>query len=156
MLLNKKSIFYQKIYSKIFLLLFSFLIFGIIYYLFCDDYEFGGINLLQEEIRKSSVKKFVDKIKKGEVDDEIKDEISAKISEGGVNKRLDTQISKETKYPSIKDNAKTSQLQKLFDRVYFSVVTGTTLGYGDIYPLSNKVKCLIILQLIITISILFY
>ena len=156
MLLNKKSLFYKKIYGKISMLLFSFLIFGIIYYLFCDDYEFGGINLLQEEIRKSSVKKFVDKIEKGEVDEEIKDEISSQISRGAVNKNLDQKISKETEHPSIKEGGQNSKSQKIFDRIYFAVVTGTTLGYGDIYPLSNKVKCLIILQLLITITILFY
>lgn len=156
MLLNKKSIFYKRIYGKISLLLLSFLIFGIIYYLFCDDYEFGGINLLQEEIRKSSVKKFVDKIEKGEVDEEIKDEISSQISGGAVNKNLDKKISKETQHPSIQEGVQTNRIQKIFDRIYFAVVTGTTLGYGDIYPLSNKIKSLIILQLIVTITILFY
>ena len=37
--------------------------------------------------------------------------------------------------------------QRLFNRFYFSVVTGTTLGYGDIYPISNRMKIMSIIQL---------
>ena len=158
MLFSKKSIFLKgKIYKKIFYLLLSFLIFGIIYYFFCDDYEFGGINILQEEIRKSSVKKFVDKIEKGQINEEVKDEISEKITKGDINKNLDKKLARETRHPSIDESVKKqSNYQKIFDRIYFSIVTGTTLGYGDIYPLSNKVKTLIIFQLLTTITILFY
>ena len=157
MIFNKKNIFYSKIYSKIIILFLSFIIFGIIYYFLCDDYEFGGINILQEEIRKSSLKKFIDKIETGQLDNNIKSEISEKIKKGNVDKRLDKKISKEIKHPSIEEAVpKSNKIQKLFDRIYFAVVTGTTLGYGDIYPLSNKVKSLIILQLITTITILFY
>ena len=157
MLFNKKTIFYNKIYSKIILLFLSFIIFGFIYFFVCDDYEFGGINILQEEIRKSSLKKFVDKIETGQLNQTVKSEISERIKKGNVDKGLDKKISKEIRHPSIEEAVPNSnKLQKLFDRIYFAVVTGTTLGYGDIYPLSNKVKILIILQLITTITILFY
>ena len=49
---------------------------------------------------------------------------------------------------------KKDSLQSFFDRFYFAVVTGTTLGYGDIQPASNKVKMLTLLQLMTTIYIL--
>tara|TARA_Y100000991_G_C21964727_1_gene346247 strand:+ start:820 stop:1290 length:471 start_codon:yes stop_codon:yes gene_type:complete len=156
MLLNKTKYFKNKVYSKIIFLLCSFLLFGIIYFLFCDDYEFGGINLLQKEIRDSSVKKFVDKIEKGEMNEEIKDEISKELSRGKVDKQLDKKISKEVKHPSVEEGVRGNKIQKFFDRFYFAVVTGSTLGYGDIHPLSNKVKCLVVIQLFVTISILFY
>jgi hypothetical protein len=44
--------------------------------------------------------------------------------------------------------------QKFYDRFYFSVMTGTTVGYGDIYPVSNKVKFFTMVQVMTTIYIL--
>ena len=41
-----------------------------------------------------------------------------------------------------------------FDRLYFSVVTQTTLGTGDIFPASRKVRILSMLQAMSTIFIL--
>ena len=141
------------IYRKLLYLIISFIFFGIIYYLCCDDTEFGGINLLQEEIRKESVKKFVDKAHKGRITDVDKVKIGEKLKKGDIDKKT----SKELKAPEIDKITKTpSKWQKLFDRIYFAIVTGTTLGYGDIYPLSNKIKVLIILQLFTTITIIFY
>lgn len=156
-MLLKKKINKKKMFNKLALFIISFFVFGIIYYIFCDDYEFGGINILQEEIRKSSVKKFVNKVEKGYIDNATKREISDQISEGDIDKDLDNKLSKETNKISIKDSVKKkSRMQKFFDRMYFSIVTGTTLGYGDIYPMSNKLKLIVILQLLTTISIIFY
>ena len=107
-------------FNKLTLFIVSFFVFGIIYYIFCDDYEFGGINILQEEIRKSSVKKFVNKVEKGYVDNATKREISDQISEGDIDKDLDNKLSKETNKISIKDSdKKKSRIQKFFDRMYF-------------------------------------
>lgn len=36
----------------------------------------------------------------------------------------------------------------LYDCFYFSLVTQTTIGYGDIVPLTNTAKFLVILQLL--------
>ena len=41
-----------------------------------------------------------------------------------------------------------------FNRIYFSVITGTTLGYGDIYPVSNTLKLLSMVQSISTIILI--
>ena len=147
----------KKFYIKIILLLSSFLIFGAIYYFLCDDYEFGGINILQEEIRKSSLKKLVNTIEKGYLDENFKEEINEKINKGQIDTNLKKKINKETEISNVNnDITNKSKMQKFFDRVYFSIVTGTTLGYGDIYPLSNKVKIIVILQLLTTIIILFH
>ena len=147
----------QKFCIKIILLLSSFLIFGAVYYFFCDDYEFGGINILQEEIRKSSLKKLGNTLEKGYLDKNVKEEINEKINKGEIDKNLKKKINKETEISNINnDITNKSKIQKFFDRVYFSIVTGTTLGYGDIYPLSNKVKIIVILQLLTTIIILFH
>ena len=147
----------QKFCIKIILLLSSFLIFGAIYYFLCDDYEFGGINILQEEIRKSSLKKLVNTLEKGYLDKNVKEEINEKINKGEIDKNLKKKINKETEISNINnDITNKSKIQKFFDRVDFSIVTGTTLGYGDIYPLSNRVKIIVILQLLTTIIILFH
>lgn len=147
----------KKFYIKIILLLSSFLIFGGIYYFFCDDYEFGGINILQEEIRKSSLKKFVNTLEKGYLDKNVKEEINEKISKGEIDKNLNKKINNQNEITGIdNDITKKNKIQKFFDRVYFSIVTGTTLGYGDIYPISNRVKIIVILQLLTTIIILFH
>lgn len=51
-------------------------------------------------------------------------------------------------YPSI--------YQKWFDRFYFSIVTGTTLGFGDIYPISTKTKLLVIIQLFFVYALIVF
>ena len=42
-------------------------------------------------------------------------------------------------------------LQALFDRFYFILVTISTIGYGDIYPLTNraKISVVVIISLVI-------
>lgn len=41
------------------------------------------------------------------------------------------------------------------DALYFSFITGVTIGYGDFYPITEKGKVLVMLQIISTISFLF-
>lgn len=155
MILNDKQFYFKNnLYTKICILIISFIFFGLVYYFLCDDQEFGGINILQEKIRNDNLKKFVNKIEKGQINNKKKDDITKKIYKGDISKNLDTKI---TNKKSINDSIKEkNSSQKVFDRIYFSIVTGTTLGYGDIYPLSNKLKIIVIFQLLTTISILFY
>jgi hypothetical protein len=40
-----------------------------------------------------------------------------------------------------------------FDRLYFSVITQTTLGYGDIFPASRRVRIITMLQALSTLAI---
>lgn len=154
-----KFLYISTIYNKMILLLLSFILFGIIYFLFCDDHEFGGINILQEELRKQSLKKIVNKklSKPGLTKDIVFDELVKDISYSGISDKVEKTMANEVSNSNIeKDITNINIYQKIFDRIYFSIVTGTTLGYGDIYPLSNKVKILIIIQLFITIFILFH
>ena len=46
-----------------------------------------------------------------------------------------------------------SAVTDYFDRLYFSVVTQTTLGYGDIFPASRKVRIITMLQALSTLAI---
>lgn len=44
----------------------------------------------------------------------------------------------------------------LFDALYFSVVTQTTIGYGDITPVSRVGKTVAMIQILLFIYILHY
>ena len=120
-----------------------------------DDTNFGGINNIQEMIKDEILKeKIVKEIKetfyntdnhivKGtHKEEKLIDDTTKEIKKNIISKELDT------------DKVKPSFLQKFFDRLYFSVITGTTLGYGDIYPITNKVKFLSMLQTLSTIILI--
>ena len=53
-------------------------------------------------------------------------------------------------------NVEKSIFQRFFDRLYFSIITGCLLGYGDIYPLTNLCKFFVMLQSLLTIIIIVY
>jgi len=46
------------------------------------------------------------------------------------------------------DNDKT-MFDKFFNRLYFSLTTMTTIGYGDISPLSKTARSIVLLQMFI-------
>ena len=75
-------------------------------------------------------------------EEKLIDDTTKEIKKNIIPKELDT------------DKVKPSFLQKFFDRLYFSVITGTTLGYGDIYPITNKVKILSMIQTLSTIILI--
>ena len=139
---------------KLSILLFLIFLFAILYML-VDDTNFGGINNIQEMIKDEILKeKIVKEIKetfyntdnhivKGtHKEEKLIDDTTKEIKKNIISKELDT------------DKVKPSFLQKFFDRLYFSVITGTTLGYGDIYPITNKVKFLSMLQTLSTIILI--
>lgn len=45
-----------------------------------------------------------------------------------------------------------SQAETVFDYIYFSVVTSTTIGYGDLYPVGNLGKLLICIQAVMVVA----
>jgi len=143
--------------NKLILLILSFFIFAFIYLVFCDDSEFGGINLLQDQLKKELVTKYVEKVKKQEISEYAEEKIADKIKKGDVNPEKDKAL-KHVVDPEAKnvdtEVTEKSTFQKFYDRFYFTVMTGTTIGYGDIYPISNKVKFLTMIQVMTTIYIL--
>ena len=52
------------------------------------------------------------------------------------------------------ENIEPSIIQKLFNRLYFSVSTSTLLGFGDIYPVTNISKTLVMFQSITTLILI--
>ena len=49
-----------------------------------------------------------------------------------------------------------SLTNKFINRLYFSIITGCLLGYGDVYPVSNTAKLLTGLQGLLTVSLIIY
>ena len=166
---------YQKRITKLVILIGISIIFSFIYF-FIPDSEFEGINKFQELLRDELIKKQVQKKIKNDDNVEnfegylIKYKDNIEINSNTIQeetealqeldplteKELDIKTMETTKL--IKENefkkANYSYSQKFLDRLYFAFVTGTTLGYGDVYPISNRTKLLAILQLLITVSLI--
>jgi hypothetical protein len=146
---NTVMIKYKIIMLLILIFLFTFL------YLIFDDTNFGGINkiqqLIKDELLKDKIQKeiketfYIDDepvIKTSKKEEKLIDDTTKEIKEVVKEKELDIEKIK----PSI--------LQQFFNRLYFSVITATTVGYGDIYPVSNTVRSLSMLQTLSTIILL--
>lgn len=124
------------------LLLFQIVFFCILY-LFLDDSHFSGINRLEEMIREEVLQRKIDPIIKSTENFENSD---AKI------KNTAKKIQIDMKKKEVLNNLTSPTLfDQFFKRLYFSFVTGTTLGYGDIFPNSILCKTITIFQLIFTI-----
>lgn len=146
---NTVMIKYKIIILLILIFLFTFL------YLIFDDTNFGGINniqqLIKDELLKDKIQKEIKEtfyindepvIKTSKKEEKLIDDTTKEIKEVVKEKELDIEKIK----PSI--------LQQFFNRLYFSVITATTVGYGDIYPVSNTVRSLSMLQTLSTIILL--
>lgn len=140
--------------NKIIMLLILIFLFTFLYLIF-DDTNFGGINniqqLIKDELLKDKIQKEIKEtfyindepvIKTSKKEEKLIDDTTKEIKEVVKEKELDIEKIK----PSI--------LQQFFNRLYFSVITATTVGYGDIYPVSNAVRSLSMLQTLSTIILL--
>ena len=61
--------------NKVVLLVLSFFVYGLIYFFFCYDTEFKGINLVKDKLREDVVQKYVEKVKKHELSVESEKEL---------------------------------------------------------------------------------
>ena len=143
----------QFYHPKVVTLFISIIVFSMIY-LFLDDENFSGVNYIKETIKKEVIKKKIDK--------EIEQDTFEAFS--GLNYNVEQKLDETTK--DVKKDVKKQELvpekievpiyQKLFDRVYFSIITGALLGYGDIYPTTNICKMIAMIQSLFTISLIVY
>ena len=151
-------------FNKIQILLFSMIFFSLIYMLL-DDTHFEGVNKFKELVKEEV----------------IKDKVQAEIKENFNNLYQDldsyyksNKIIKEEKKEEVIDDAakeiekdvKKEELApekvepplytKYLNRLYFAVITGCLLGYGDIYPVSNISKIFAGIQGLLTVSLIIY
>ena len=155
-------------FNKIQILFFSMLFFSLVYMLL-DDKHFEGVNKFKEIVKEEVIK---DKVKKeitenyANLDSKETIEIDKNLDKYYTkNKVLEEKaIDKATKESEIDTNNEEldptkvdpSLFTKYLNRLYFAVVTGCLLGYGDIFPVSNISKILAALQGLLTVSLIIY
>jgi len=146
--------------GKLFVLLVFSIFFSIIYMLL-DDSHFNGVNAVKETIKKEVIKKKVEQTlaTSGNSQEAFFD---FRKDHPDNNLLVDNELDKATK--SVKqevsedelsvDKIETTSFQRMFDRIYFSITTSTLLGYGDIYPVSNISKIIVMIQSMLTVSLI--
>ena len=138
-------------HTKLYILVLSIIAFSFIY-MILDDKHFSGVNYVKDTIKK-----------------EVKD--TPEITENFYlfeNNELETEANISKEIEKVAQKAKqevkeedlsvekldTSLSQKLFDSVYFSINTSTLLGYGDIFPITNLSKTLVMCKSLFTVSLI--
>lgn len=137
-------------FNKITILVFLMFFFSFIYMLL-DDSHFSGVNIfkeiVKEEVIKDKAKKEIHEnfmgfnyLNKEKVIDDV-----AKETQEAVNKE---ELNPEKVEPSL--------INRYFNRLYFAIVTGCLLGYGDIYPVTNLSKFICGAQGLFTVALIIY
>ena len=137
----------KRILIKLGVFLIVCIIFSLIY-LLIPDKNFGGINKIQTILEEELVEKVVEK----KIKETFKNKNSSDVNLNSISSEIDNVI--DISSTDITNIKKESYFDKYFDRLYFSIVTGTTLGFGDIYPNSKLTKLLVILHLVILFLII--
>lgn len=129
-------------------------------YLFLDDSHFSGLNKIQETIKDELLKKEVEKeVERASTEPfVVYENYEKKINDIEKQMKIDetTQDVKKSVEEQELDpeQIKPSVFQKLFNRLYFSISTGCLLGFGDIYPITNASKTIVIAQALSTIALI--
>lgn len=137
---------------KLILLVVEILLFSVLYYLMSDE-EFGGINVVQELIREEIVKRHIeDDIEGFQTQAQFQSQQQLDSRSQQALEQQSQRVEQDTR-KQIKEVIRPPPWQDYFNRLYFSAVTGTTVGYGDIYPISNRCKVVVLIQLCATLYI---
>ncbi len=153
-------------FGKVYVLFFLMIFFSILYMLL-DDSHFEGVNKFKEIVKEEVIKdKVQEKIKENFKNDEIdnfysKNKIIKKQKEEEEEEEImenaTKEIEKETEKTELDpEMVQPSNTNKYLNRLYFAIVTGCLLGYGDIYPVSVVSKLLTSIQGLLTIILIIY
>ena len=163
-ILNKieKRILINK-YSKIYVLIFLMLFFSIIYMLL-EDNHFEGVNKFKEIVKEEVIKdKVQEKIKESfnNLNDYYENNkiinSNKQLREEKIIEKATKEGEKETENQELdSDNVNPSLSNKYLNRLYFSIITGCLLGYGDIFPVTNISKLITSIQGLLTIILIIY
>ena len=165
----EKRIFDKLKFGKIYVLFFLMIFFSILYMLL-DDSHFEGVNKFKEIVKEEVIKdKVQEKIKETFKNDDIdnyysKNKIIKKQKEEEeeekeeeVMENATKEIEKATEKIDLDpEMVQPSNTNKYLNRLYFAIVTGCLLGYGDIYPISVISKLLTSMQGLLTIILIIY
>jgi hypothetical protein len=140
-------------YNKVLFLLLSILFFSIVYFIFNDD-NFMGVNLITETIRKELLKTEVkEDINEVKIIESMSNYSYYKEEDDEIDKKVEN-IEKEVEKEYNPENVNKTFFEQYFNRLYFSVITGCLLGYGDIYPRTLFLKFFVMIQSLLTIIII--
>lgn len=151
-------------FNKIQILFFSMIFFSLIYMLL-DDTHFEGVNKFKELVKEEVIK---DKVQ-AEIKENFNNIYENLDTYYKSNKILKDELKEEVIYDAAKEIEKDVKKKELapdkvepplytkyLNRLYFAIITGCLLGYGDIYPVSNISKILAGIQGLITVSLIIY
>ena len=116
-----------------------------------EDSHFAGVNKFKETVKEEVIK---DKAKK-EIQENFtglnymnKEEIIDNVAKETEKEAVEEELNPEKVEPSL--------INKYFNRLYFAIITGCLLGYGDIYPVSNLSKLICGVQGLFTVALIIY
>ena len=132
-------------FNRFFLFISLFIVFSFVYLLLCDDpIDFGGISVLQDSLRQTITENIMKEKKKEEF-----------IINKSINRNIQKDIIHDLKKKTEEDKKyKKYTFSRWFNMLYFSLSNTVTMGYGDIYPISYKSKCIVCIQIILLLTIL--
>tara|TARA_Y200000002_G_scaffold328288_2_gene291814 strand:- start:24 stop:458 length:435 start_codon:yes stop_codon:yes gene_type:complete len=131
--------------NRFFLFIGLFIVFSFVYLIICDDpTDFGGISVLQDSIRTTISEDIID-------NKENENFIINKNIDQNIKKDIVRDLKQKTKEEK---KYKKYTFARWFNMLYFSLSNTVTMGYGDIYPISYKSKCIVCVQILLLLTIL--
>ncbi len=145
----------EKKINKATLIILLMFVFSVIYLLIPDE-DFSGVNNIKELIKNELLKKkVIDDINKNTNIIESFGDLnnSYKMENNSLVNKVE-ELEEEVKIEYKPEKVEIGFFEKYFSRLYFSIVTGCLLGYGDVYPITIRSKILVMLQSLITIIVI--
>lgn len=145
----------EKKITKARLIILLMFLFSVIYLLIPDE-DFSGVNNIKELIKNELLKKkVIDDINKNKNIIESFGDLnnSYKMENNSLVNKVE-ELEEEVKVEYKPEKVEIGFFEKYFSRLYFSIVTGCLLGYGDVYPITIRSKILVMLQSLITIIVI--